>query len=64
MSENDFIIVDEEETKEEDKRQDTGREEKKEATTSTPSQTGECDREDDRSSEPYYGVSGLYAEKL
>ena len=28
------------------------------------SQTGECDREDDRSSESYYGVSGLYAEKL
>ena len=35
MSENDFIIVDEEETNKEDNRQDTGREEEKiEGTTS------------------------------
>ena len=28
------------------------------------SQTGECDRKDDRSSEQYLRVSGLYAKKL
>lgn len=80
MSDQDFVIVDEEkdseipqekENRTEDSRKEVVKDAEKEREMMTVtrrslylSQTGECDREDDRSSESYYGVSGLYAEKL
>jgi len=71
MSDNDFIIIDEEkETPVTTEGKESSDTEKKEVFQTSaedllylPS-SGERDRKDDRSAEPYYGVSGLYAEKF
>ena len=75
MSDQDFVIVDEEKDSEipqekENRTEDSRKEVVKDAEKEREDDDGYekicfiCDREDDRSSESYYGVSGLYAEKL
>ena len=80
MSDQDFVIVDEEKDSEipqekENRTEDSRKEVVKDAEKEREDDDGyekicfichrpECDRKDDRSSESYYGVSGLYAEKL
>ena len=81
MSDNDFIIIDEEkETPVTTEGKESSDTEKKEVFQTSAKEehedeyekidllylpsSGERDRKDDRSAEPYYGVSGLYAEKF
>ena len=76
MSDQDFVIVDEEKDSEipqekENRTEDSRKEVVKDAEKERKDDDGYekicfiCHRpEDDRSSEPYYGVSGLYAKKL
>ena len=65
MSDQDFILVDEEE-KESTGADEVDKEEKKDhlADLSHLSQTGKRCGKDDRDAESYYGMPGLYAKKL